>query len=109
MQRTSKTRSSRGAPKQSRRAASEPRLSRSRKPDELSLEDWQVGLRRQFGREQTTLALEALGSDPACGEFVVHNPDSDRRYRVAIRGSEPGGNFCACPDFATNDLGTCKH
>jgi superfamily II DNA or RNA helicase len=109
MHRTSKTRSSREAPKQQRRAASEPRLSRSRKPDELSLEDWQVGLRRQFGREQATLALEVLGSDPACGEFTVHNPDSDRRYRVAIRGLEPGENFCACPDFATNDLGTCKH
>jgi SNF2 family DNA or RNA helicase len=26
-----------------------------------------------------------------------------------IRGSELGTNFCACPDFATNALGTCKH
>jgi predicted nucleic acid-binding Zn finger protein len=21
----------------------------------------------------------------------------------------PGGNFCSCPDYAMNDLGTCKH
>jgi superfamily II DNA or RNA helicase len=21
----------------------------------------------------------------------------------------PGGNFCSCPDYATNELGTCKH
>jgi len=51
MPRSSKTRSSREAPKPPRRAASEPRLSRSRKPDELPVEAWQVGLRRQFGRD----------------------------------------------------------
>src|SRR5262249_1183972 len=28
---------------------------------------------------------------------------------VEIRGPQPGDNFCACPDFATNALGTCKH
>jgi superfamily II DNA or RNA helicase len=26
-----------------------------------------------------------------------------------IRGDAPGKNFCSCPDFATNTLGTCKH
>ncbi len=83
-------------------------MSRSRKPEGLSVEDWQVGLRRQFGREQTHFDVEVIG-DPACGEFTVHNPDSGRSYRVAIRGPELGDNFCACPDFATNDLGTCKH
>src|SRR5262249_48910834 len=30
-------------------------------------------------------------------------------YRVAIGGRQPGDNFCSCPDFATNALGTCKH
>ena len=28
---------------------------------------------------------------------------------MAIRGRGPGGNFCSCPDYATNELGTCKH
>jgi hypothetical protein len=28
---------------------------------------------------------------------------------VAIRGAGLDDNFCACPDFATNGLGTCKH
>jgi hypothetical protein len=28
---------------------------------------------------------------------------------VAIRSLRIGENFCSCPDFATNDLGTCKH
>ena len=37
------------------------------------------------------------------------NPQSKNTCRVAIRGCDTGGNFCACPDFATNALGTCKH
>lgn len=70
------------------------------------MEDWQVGLRRQFGREQA-FHLENLGSEPIFSEFAVTN--SGGHYRVAIRGAAPGDNFCSCPDFATNDLGTCKH
>ncbi|HZE90793.1 MAG TPA: SNF2-related protein, partial [Rhizobacter sp.] len=70
--------------------------------------DWQTALRRQFGREQR-FGLENLGADPVFSDFRVHNPQSGGRYRVAIRGRALGQNFCTCPDFATNDLGTCKH
>jgi len=28
---------------------------------------------------------------------------------LAIRGLGPGDNFCACPDYATGELGTCKN
>ena len=28
---------------------------------------------------------------------------------MAIRSLGPGGNFCSCPDYSTNELGTCKH
>ena len=28
---------------------------------------------------------------------------------MAIRGDGPGINYCSCPDFAVNTLGTCKH
>ena len=86
----------------------EARLSRLRKPGELDASDWQVRLRRQFGREQS-FELDNLGSDPVFSEFVVSNPQSQSRYRVAIRGAALGDNFCSCADFATNDLGTCKH
>lgn len=90
------------------RIAAEQRLSRTRKPEQLSVEDWQAGLRAQFGREQP-FAIERLGREPVFSEFLVSNPQSGGRYRVAIRGSQPGDNFCACADFATNHLGTCKH
>ncbi|MEO7244152.1 MAG: DEAD/DEAH box helicase, partial [Rubrivivax sp.] len=46
---------------------------------------------------------------PVFSEFRVSNADSGGHYRVAIRGAASGDNLCTCPDFATNDLGTCKH
>ena len=86
----------------------EPKLARTHAPSELSLLDWQRGLRRQFGREQS-FELENLGTEPFFSEFRVSNPVSKSSYRVAIRGPGPGGNFCSCPDYATAELGTCKH
>lgn len=65
-------------------------------------------LRRQFGREQV-FAVEKLGKEPVFADYAVTNPASGGRYHVAIRGAHPGESFCSCPDFATNDLGTCKH
>src|SRR5262245_42878187 len=85
-----------------------PKLSRLVKPPHLSLEDWQIQLRRQFGREQNFL-LKNLGEDKIFSEFEVTNPQSKSAYRVQIRGARPGDNYCSCPDFATNTLGTCKH
>ncbi|CAH2404121.1 DEAD/DEAH box helicase [Mesorhizobium escarrei] len=86
----------------------EPKLSRTHPPADLSPVDWQRGLRRQFGREQD-FGLENLTSEPFFSEFRVSNPASKSSYRVAIRGLGPGGNFCSCPDYATSELGTCKH
>jgi superfamily II DNA or RNA helicase len=84
------------------------KLSRTHPPAGLSASDWQRGLRRQFGREQS-FGLENIGSEPFFSEFRVSNPASKSSYRVAVRGLEPGGNFCSCPDYATSELGTCKH
>ena len=89
----------------SRRAA---KLSPTRKPADMSLEEWQVALRREFGRQQK-FRLKNLGREPVFSEFEVRNPATRRTYRVAIRGAGLGDNFCSCPDFAVNTLGTCKH
>lgn len=70
--------------------------------------EWQRALRRQFGREQDFL-LDNTGSEPVFSEFRVGNPQSRTHYRVTIRGQLPGDNYCSCPDYATNELGTCKH
>jgi hypothetical protein len=102
MKSTSRNPSSAAKPKK------ELKLSRTHAPADLSPVDWQRGLRRQFGREQA-FGLENIGGEPFFSEFKVSNPVSKSSYRVAIRGLGPGGNFCSCPDYATGELGTCKH
>ena len=90
------------------RARRAPAVSRTRKPEGMSLEAWQTALRREFGRQQRFL-LENVGKEPVFSEFAVTNPATGGLYRVAIRGLKPGDNFCSCPDFSVNTLGTCKH
>ncbi|HEX3603939.1 MAG TPA: SNF2-related protein, partial [Steroidobacteraceae bacterium] len=74
----------------------------------MNVAQWQARLRRQFGRAQA-FKLKNIGESAVFSEFEVTNPQRRTSYRVAIRGTQTGENFCACPDFATNDLGTCKH
>jgi len=81
---------------------------RWRKPPEMSLETWQIALRKQVAAE-LRLKVRNLGREPVFSEFAVTNPQTNRTYRVAIRGEGLGENFCSCPDFAVNTLGTCKH
>jgi superfamily II DNA or RNA helicase len=83
-------------------------LSRTRRPEGMAIEAWQTALRREFGRAQK-FRLKNIGALPVFSEFAVANPATGGTYRVAIRGRNPGDNFCSCPDFAVNTLGTCKH
>jgi len=81
---------------------------RTRKPAGMTLDEWQTALRREFGREQR-FKLKNVGNEPVFSEYLVTNPETGGTYRVAIRGVSPGDNYCSCPDFAVNALGTCKH
>ena len=91
-----------------KRPIRQPKLSRVHPPAGLAIADWQRALRRQFGREQD-FALENRGDEPFFSEFRVGNPQSKASYQVAIRGLVAGDNHCSCLDYATNELGTCKH
>ncbi len=42
------------------------------------------------------------------GDYTIQS-GSGRSYRIAIRGLSLFENYCSCPDFALNTLGTCKH
>jgi len=44
----------------------------------------------------------------AYGDYRIKS-GSGRTYRVAVRGPGLFENYCSCPDFAVNTLGTCKH
>jgi hypothetical protein len=97
-------------PAQERRKKSKPRfkLSRIIRPDGMSLEDWQIALRREHGRVQE-FEIKNVGADAVFSEFLVRNTQSQSTYSVIIRGNSLGENSCTCGDFTTNTLGTCKH
>src|SRR5436309_13556481 len=46
--------------------------------------------------------------DGAYGDYQICS-SSKKTYRIALRGPGLFDNYCSCPDFAVNTLGTCKH
>lgn len=84
------------------------KISRLRRPEDMSLEQWQIALRKQFSQKQN-FNLKNIGNKPIFSEFLLTNPQTGSEYRVAIRSQRIGDNYCSCPDFAVNTLGTCKH
>lgn len=84
------------------------KISRTFKPEHLELEEWQRLLRKEYGQKQP-FKLKNIGDHPLFSDFSVTNPETDKTYKVAIRGAEAGMNYCSCPDYGINNLGTCKH
>lgn len=87
---------------------SKNQVSPLKRPEHLSLEEWQITLRRQTGQD-SSLRIKNIGDHPVFSSFEVRNNKSGRAYRVVIRGETAGINYCSCPDFEVNTLGTCKH
>lgn len=83
-------------------------VSYHRKPDDLTMDEWQIALRKQFAENQK-YAVTNIGAEEVLSEYNVSNFDSKQVYKVAIRGEASEWNFCSCMDFKTNQLGTCKH
>src|SRR3990172_10258634 len=80
----------------------EKKVSKIYKPDDLGLEEWQRLLRKQFAAQQA-FKLKNNGSHPIFSEFMLTNQQSGKNYKVAIRGLEPGNNYCSCPDYNINN------
>ena len=64
-------------------------------------------------RGQTEVRVEPLDPQAWFGLWsatsLIADPQWQRRYRVTIRALDERLNHCSCPDFANNQLGTCKH
>ena len=80
------------------------KLSRLRKPEDMSLEQWQIALRREFGRQQN-FRLKNVGGEPVFSEFEVTNPQTKRTYRVAIRGRGAGRELLLLPRLRRQHAG----
>ena len=90
----------------------EKKVSKITKPDKMTLEAWQIQLRRQFAQDKKQAEAYILtnnGAHKLYSDFTVINTESNSTNKVAIRSLEPNGNYCSCMDFRTNTLGTCKH
>ncbi|MDR2844052.1 MAG: DEAD/DEAH box helicase [Candidatus Symbiothrix sp.] len=79
------------------------------KPEKLSLEAWQIALRKQFAENKFFEIEKVDHSKSPFGTYHVKNPETGNAYKVAFRGVDSPMNFCSCMDFKTNRLGTCKH
>jgi SNF2 family DNA or RNA helicase len=79
-----------------------------RKPAELTVEEWQSALRKQYALEQK-FKVKNIGSEPLYSDYEVFNPETNKIYKVSIRDNISSFNYCSCPDFRVNTLGTCKH
>lgn len=82
-----------------------------KKPSGLTTAQWQKSLRKQLIVDKTPTFIISYfnGEHPVFADYSVENPLSGGAYKVALRSSKPGPNFCTCMDFKTNLLGTCKH
>ncbi len=87
---------------------STPKVSYHYKPDNLTLQEWQIALRRQAAAKEN-FAISVLNKKEYPGYYLVINPVSHNEYRVVYRGTESPWNYCSCMDFKTSQLGSCKH
>jgi SNF2 family DNA or RNA helicase len=71
------------------------------------LVEQQIAERRERARDSIAKILERPGGVPY-GDYRIKSA-SGKSYRVAMRGPGLFENYCSCPDFAVNTLGTCKH
>lgn len=62
-------------------------------------------------RAKAEVQVEAESGQPWFGSWRASsiNATFPRTYRVIIRSLAKRRNYCSCPDFAGNQLGTCKH
>jgi len=67
----------------------------------------QIAERRERAQRAIAKILEQPRGEPF-GDYRVKSA-SGKTYRVAMRGPGLFENYCSCPDFGVNTLGTCKH
>jgi superfamily II DNA or RNA helicase len=75
--------------------------------DHRMIVEQQIAERRERARDAIAKVLERPSREPY-GDYRVKSA-SGKTYRVAMRGPGLFENYCSCPDFAVNTLGTCKH
>jgi len=89
-------------------------LSFSHKPtDENYLDAMETAIRDRVKRGQTEVTAQPILATGWFGSWqassLISTGPWQRSYSVEIRSLTEKKNYCSCPDFAINQLGTCKH
>ena len=101
-----KTKSAKSA-KSAKRKKVTKKISYYVKPEKMTLEEWQVALRKQVAREER-FVIKPVDDKMQPGDYSVEN-SKKQVYKVVYRGAKSPWNYCSCMDFKTSRLGTCKH
>ena len=77
-----------------------------KKPEEMTVEQWQTELRRQFARDgKQKFTIKYLGGEhPVFGDYSVKNLLSGGSYKVALRSGKPGLTFAPVWILRPTDL-----
>jgi len=72
-----------------------------------------TALRDRIKRGRAEVRVNPMSDSPCFGQWqawsVTSTTHFPMKYNVTIRSLNRRANFCSCPDFANNQLGTCKH
>lgn len=101
-----KTTGSKASAKSNKKKAT--KVSATFQPEKMSLEDWQIALRKQTAEKESFL-ISFVDKQSLPGDYFVKNPQSGKTYKVVYRGVASDWNYCSCLDFKTSCLSTCKH
>ena len=105
---TSSRKATDSTPKNTKRKKKKKVISHIVKPEKMSLEEWQIKLRKQV-TDIEHFNISCVDDDLFPGEYIVRNPEKNNEYKVVYRGANSEWNYCSCMDFKTSRLGTCKH
>ncbi len=77
----------------------------------LGAVDSAIAERVKRGRSEVKVTPLAKGAGFGSwrAQSVTPGNHFSRAYKVHIRSRSRRANYCTCPDFASNQLGTCKH
>ncbi len=69
-------------------------LSNTRMPSEMTVEQWQTGLRKQIA-EKTDFKFSNIGDGISFSDYKVYNATTKNNYKVALRSIDNSLNYCS--------------
>ena len=84
---------------------------RSSYPSWLTTDEHEIEIRKKRAQEEAMSIKPLTSSHPVFTDYFVFRKDVEtpQKYRVEIHSLDKKHNYCSCPDFTKNFLGTCKH